>query len=285
MDRKAPAMRHAPCPASDASRITHDARRKAICRALTDAHGGCPFACGSRAAGDESRPAPRCCANCMYANLMQDGDRELPICANTPAARGRIVRIDPAGVCPRFRAAPGPVLRCKPPRPDKKGVRHIPLTKNRFAIVDERDYEELSRFKWCVSCTGRRKLYACRMEGRRLVRMHRQILNAPAGKVVDHIDGNSLNNSRSNLRICTYSQNLCNRGKFAGATRYKGVFHRKDRDKCYAKIKFEGKEHYLGLYDDPAEAARAYDRKARELHGPFARLNFPDETEQGNADV
>jgi hypothetical protein len=223
----------------------------------------------------------------MYASQMQDRDRELPICANTPAARGRIVRIDPEGVCPRFRAAPGPVLRCKPPRPRKKGVRHIPLTKNRFAIVDERDYEELSRFKWCVSCTGRRKLYACRMVGRCVVRMHRQIMNAPPGKVVDHIDGNSLNNSRSNLRICTYSQNLCNRGKFAGAMpyTYKGVFYRKDRDKYYARISLGGVTYWLGLYDDPVDAARAYDRKARDLHGPYARLNFPDETKQGNAEA
>jgi len=214
---------------------------------------------------------------------MRDGDRTLPICANTPAARGEIVRIDPDGICPRFRAAVGPIVRCEPPKPRKKGIRHISLTKNRFAIVDEQDYERLARFKWCVSCTGRKKLYACRMVGRSVVRMHSEIMQAPKGMVVDHIDGNGLNNCRTNLRICTYSQNLCNRRKYAGATPYKGVFHRKDRDKYYAKIKFEGKDHYLGLYDDPIEAAKAYDRKARELHGPYARLNFPDDTERSGA--
>jgi hypothetical protein len=256
------------------------ARRAAICRALVEAHGRCPFACGSRATGRESPGVPRCCAHCVYASLMRDGDRTLPICANTPAARGEIVRIEPDGVCPRFRAAAGPVVRCRPPRPRKKGIRYIPLTKNKFAIVDRCDYERLAQFKWCVSCTGRRKLYACRMVGRTLVRMHREIMQAPKGMVVDHIDGNSLNNCRTNLRICTYSQNLCNRQKYRGATPYKGVFYRKDRDKYYARIKFEGTDHYLGLYDDPIDAAKAYDRRARELHGPYARLNFPDEAER-----
>jgi len=211
---------------------------------------------------------------------MRDGGRTLPICANTPTARGEIVRIDPDGVCPRFQASPGPIVRCKPPKPHKKGIRHIPLTKNKFAIVDECDYERLARFKWCVSSTGRKKHYACRMVGRSVVRMHREIMQAPEDMVADHIDGNGLNNCRTNLRICTHSQNLCNRQKYRGATPYKGVFYDKKRDKYYAKIKFEGRNRYLGVFDDPVEAAKAYDRKARELHGPYARLNFPDDTER-----
>lgn len=271
---------HADC-SCNGERTAEAARRKAICQALAQAHGGCPFSCGARATGHESRGVPRCCANCVYASLMRDGDRTLPICANTPAARGEIARIEPEGVCPRFRAVVAPVVRCRPPTPTKKGIRYIPLTKNRFAIVDEADYERLSRFKWCVSCTGRKKLYACRMEGRRVVKMHREIMRPARGLVVDHIDGNGLNNCRANLRVCTYSQNLCNRQKYRGTTPYKGVFYRKDRDKYYARISFAGRKHYLGLYDDPVEAARAYDRKARELHGPYARLNFPEDTERG----
>jgi hypothetical protein len=58
------------------------------------------------------------------------------------------------------------------------------------------------------------------------------------------------------------------------------AFYRKDRDKHYARIKFEGKDRYVGVYNDPIKAVKAYDRKARELHGPYARLNFPDDTEQ-----
>jgi len=273
---------HASCPCSN-DRSAEAARRQAICQALTKAHGGCPFSCGSRATDHEPRTVPRCCANCVYASLMRDGDRTLPICANTPAARGDIVRIAPDGVCPRFRAAVAPVVRCRPPRPTKKGIRYIPLTKNKFAIVDEQDYERLARFKWCVSYTGRKKLYACRMVGRRVIRMHREIMRAPGGMVVDHIDGNGLNNCRANLRVCTHAQNLCNRRKYRGATPYKGVFYRRDRNKYYARISLGGVKHYLGLYDDPVEAARAYDRKARELHGPYARLNFPDEGEQPGA--
>ena len=103
-------------------------------------------------------------------------------------------------------------------------------------------------------------------------------MQAPDGMVVDHIDGNSLNNRRSNLRICTPRQNTANRAKTRnGTSRFKGVhFCTRDR-KWRAQIGVDGARRFIGDFDDEVEAARAYDRKAAELFGEFAYLNFPEE--------
>jgi hypothetical protein len=108
--------------------------------------------------------------------------------------------------------------------------------------------------------------------------MHRQIMDPPKGKIVDHIDGNQANNCRANLRICTRRENGCNRSKPVGTTsRFKGVSWHKATGKWAATIHFKRRAFWLGYFDDEAEAARAYDAKAVELFGEFARLNFPDE--------
>lgn len=110
--------------------------------------------------------------------------------------------------------------------------------------------------------------------------MHREIMQAPAGMVVDHIDGNGLNNRRSNLRLCTRMQNSRNRRKNRDSTtEFKGVWRDKRTGRCYAQIRFKGKNLYVGVFDTAIEAARAYDRKALELFAEFAHLNFPDETQ------
>ncbi len=106
--------------------------------------------------------------------------------------------------------------------------------------------------------------------------MHRMIMGEPKGMFVDHIDGNSQNNRRSNLRICTPAQNLQNQRPKGGTSRYKGVYFHKKDNKWMAKIGFNGKNTYLGLFEDEILAARAYDKKAKELFGEFAYLNFPN---------
>lgn len=105
--------------------------------------------------------------------------------------------------------------------------------------------------------------------------MHREIMNAPKGMVVDHIDGNGLNNRKSNLRICTQAQNNLNsRPKRNCSSRYKGVSFYK-RDKIWqVQIFHNSRTIFLGRFDDEIEAALAYDRKAAELFGEFAYLNF-----------
>ncbi len=110
--------------------------------------------------------------------------------------------------------------------------------------------------------------------------MHRQIMNAPAGLVVDHIDGNGLNNRKSNLRVCTQGQNSLNsRPRRNCSSRYKGVSFYK-RDKIWqAQIFYNFRTINIGRFDDEVEAALAYDRKAEELFGEFAYLNFRKNTD------
>ena len=154
-------------------------------------------------------------------------------------------------------------------------MRRIPLGHGLFATVDAVDYKKLSKYKWCAN-TKRGTAYALRhtKEGR-IVYMHRQIMRAPKGSIVDHIDHNTLNNRRCNLRLVTPEQNYANAGPRGGASGYVGVYPCGKR--WMAKIVCRGKRFYLGRFDDPVEAAKARDRKAYELHGEHAYLNFPEE--------
>jgi hypothetical protein len=122
-----------------------------------------------------------------------------------------------------------------------------------------------------------RGAYAARCHDGKVVWMHREIMQTPPGLICDHIDAAPLNNRRCNLRNCTRQQNAQNALKHACATsRYKGVCWSKRRRKWHAAIRSDGKLYNLGYFDSEIDAALAYDRKARELFGPYARLNFPD---------
>jgi hypothetical protein len=157
--------------------------------------------------------------------------------------------------------------------------RRIPLTKGQFTIVDAEDFEKLSGYKWYVIRKGR-TFYAERADrgGRkkRNIPMHRQILDEPAGKCIDHINHNGLDNRRANLRIVTQEQNNWNNRKYRGnfSSRYKGVSWVKRNGRWLAKIVYKHKNIYIGYFDDEASAAKAYDAKARELFGEYAALNF-----------
>jgi hypothetical protein len=109
----------------------------------------------------------------------------------------------------------------------------------------------------------------------RTLYLHRLILGVNHPKlVVDHIDGNPLNNSRENLRVCTSRENSRNMGKRTGA-KYRGVNYRKDRKTWRAVIKVDYKFIHLGTFDTAEEAAYAYDQAALRYFGEFARTNFP----------
>lgn len=153
----------------------------------------------------------------------------------------------------------------------------IPLTKGKFAIVDNEDYAYLSQWKWCYVAGG----YAMRAEGPRrnkqYVYMHRTITAAPAGVEVDHINGNGLDNRRSNLRLAIGNQNHRNKRKQPGkSSQYKGVCWFAARNKWKASITVNYKQMFLGDFDDEIEAAKAYDEAARRLFGEFALLNLED---------
>jgi hypothetical protein len=206
-----------------------------------------------------------------------------PICANTPNAPGRIVRIEPQDSCDNFRRKPDPVVRGVPPDPPDDSIRFIPLTRGKFAMVDAADYEWLSQYRWCV--TGTDRPYACRREDNRTIYMHRQIMRPPQGMCVDHIKGFTLDNRRANLRICTHTENMRNRQGNSGRTLFKGVTYQAHCGRYKASIGAKGRPKHIGYYDNPIEAARAYDRKARELFGEFARLNFPDSEERRSVEA
>jgi len=163
--------------------------------------------------------------------------------------------------------------------------RKIPLTRGKFAIVDDDDFEKLAGYKWFAVKNGR-SFYAHRMKNSKkarprqiLVQMHRVILNAPDGVLVDHINHNGLDNRKANLRLATIEQNSWNRRKNPGnfTSKYKGVSWHKLSRKWHARIVYKQKWISIGYFDDEQSAARAYDEKAKELFGDFAYLNFPDE--------
>jgi len=168
--------------------------------------------------------------------------------------------------------------RRKPHPPKDKNVKLIPLTHGKFAIVDAEDYQYLVKYKWYISQDGNNfYAYAFLSKGNKKIKvfMHRMIMNAPKGLFIDHIDGNGLNNRRSNLRPCTPAQNVQNsRPRCNASSKYKGVFWNKTNKKWNATIHKGDNRIYLGGFDDEIEAALAYDRKAKELFGEFAYLNF-----------
>lgn len=155
-------------------------------------------------------------------------------------------------------------------------TKEIPLTRGKFALVDDEDYEELSRYKWHASKSGY-ALRNVRENGKlRDIFMHLTILKPPPGFEGDHIDRDSLNNTRANLRPATRSQNAINTGYRKG--RFRGVC--KEGAFWGARIKTDGKGVWLGTYATAEEAALAYDTAAVEQHGEFADLNFPGGTGQ-----
>ncbi len=103
--------------------------------------------------------------------------------------------------------------------------------------------------------------------------MHRQIMGAPAGMVVDHVNHKTLDNQRENLRVCTQSQNNANQRKTRGASRFKGVAWHKRTGKWHARIGKNGRRHHLGCFNNEALAAQAYNAAALEHFGEFALLN------------
>ncbi len=194
------------------------------------------------------------------------------LCANHPDTPGRMRRV-PGTPCRNFRGKPRP-QGVEPPVPPYPNTRYIPLTQNLYALVDAEDYEGLTEYKWYAAFGLRGRVYAKRSTRPGPVSMHRLIMNPPKGMVVDHINGNGLDNRRCNLRLCTMQENAWNRRPRVEKTssRFKGVYP--CGDKWLAQV---GRQR-LGLFDDEVEAAKARDRKARELHGEHAWLNFSPES-------
>jgi hypothetical protein len=149
-------------------------------------------------------------------------------------------------------------------------MKTIELAKQKgIALVDDEDFEKLSKIHWRLSTDG----YATT---RLSVGMHRMVIGAKPGQQVDHINMNKLDNRKENLRLCTHSQNKMNMNAQSNSTTgYKGVDINHGRYR--AQIKIGMKRKFIGYFDDPIAAAKAYDKEAVKNYGAFARTNFEQE--------
>ncbi len=169
--------------------------------------------------------------------------------------------------------------------------RRIHLGEGVWTIVEPRDYYTLKNYNWYFGGNGK-QFYAFRnikiAPGKsKMVSMHRQLMQSQlnavrstlnAKLVVDHINNDSLDNRRANLRLATAAQNACNRKKISSNTssKYIGIYFEKRTGRWTVKIRANGKRLWLGRFNSELDAALAYDRAAIKYHGEFAKLNFPD---------
>lgn len=157
-------------------------------------------------------------------------------------------------------------------------MKKIPLTgkygSGSYAMVDDEYYDLLMQKSWMKAANGYVERQTEINGKKKRVFMHRFINNTPEGMETDHIDGDTLNNQRSNLRNCTPSQNACNRKKQKRNTSgYKGVTWNKRQKRYVAVICKNYKSVHIGSFKSEIDAAKAYNKKALEFFGEFARLN------------
>lgn len=163
-------------------------------------------------------------------------------------------------------------------------TREVQLTRGHVALVDDEDFGGVSQSRWHAQiqrrASGSARVYAYKSvrtpDGKwKTVALHRMLLNAPEGFDVDHIDGNGLNNRKSNLRLCSKAENQHNaQPRTGGASAFKGVTFHGPRKKWAARIRVSGNRIHLGLFGSEEDAARAYDEAARKHFRDFARPNF-----------
>jgi hypothetical protein len=143
--------------------------------------------------------------------------------------------------------------------------------KGKKFYFDKIDFEFIKNYTWCIGSQG----YPSTRFNRKIKLMHRIITDAQEGQYVDHINHDTCDNRRENLRICTNAENLHNTNKRKNTiSKYKGVYCYKRGKKRYnAYIKHDGRNRSLGYYETEEEAALAYNKAATELFGEFAKLN------------
>lgn len=162
--------------------------------------------------------------------------------------------------------------------PINPSYREIPLTQGKVALVDEADFEWLSQWKWYAKLKKSSGYFYARRNDKKgakhsVIELHRAIMGLQGGdrRNVDHINHDTLDNRRSNLRVCTSAQNTRNsRRRSDNLSGFKGVHFHSSSQKWAAQIRVNGKAIHLGLRDTPAEAHKLYCTAAKEHFGEFA---------------
>jgi hypothetical protein len=162
----------------------------------------------------------------------------------------------------------------------KYTYRRIYLGDGRYAKVDPSLFYRLNKYHWIHNGNSERP-YAVRFvyiskKKRKIISMHREIMGFPEGRLVDHEDGDSLDNRIDNLRAATKEENAHNKGKTRTKTssKYIGVYFYKNKKRWIVRIMYKYRKIYVGTFKDELEAAKAHDAAARKYHGEFAKLNF-----------
>ncbi len=157
-----------------------------------------------------------------------------------------------------------------------------------FAVCDWCDFNSVKSFKWNSTSLDNRVQWAWAHdvenggEKRKKVAMHNVIMRPSEGFIVDHINGNGLDNRRSNLRIATRQQNTFNSVHKGGTSKYKGVALDRESGLWRAYIAKDGKRTWLGRFPDELSAAIAYDKAAKDMFGEYAKLNIATAQEPAN---
>lgn len=142
-----------------------------------------------------------------------------------------------------------------------------------LCLFDEDDFDKFSSDKFSIVKGWNKTPYlSIRLNGKSTL-YHRLITNAPKNRIVDHKNHNTLDNRKENLRLCTRSQNMWNRKRTTGTSKYKGVYWWTERNGWASAIYLNNKRIYLGVYNSEKKAAEIYNQKAKELFGEFACLN------------
>ncbi len=150
----------------------------------------------------------------------------------------------------------------------------MPLTRGFVGLADPSDITAVSDHVWHANFPKHaRSAYVCTNVSKRPMSLHRMLISAAPGEIVDHINGNGCDNRRANLRLCTHAENMRNRKKSRGGnSKHKGIYYEPNKQLWRAEIKFQGKKIRLGRYKSADDAALAYRAAAQRYHGNFARL-------------
>ena len=161
-------------------------------------------------------------------------------------------------------------------------MKKIPLTRGKYALVDNEDFEYLNQWKWHTTKLG----YAIRTDSKGIVGgkpknsvvyMHRVIMDTPKGFVTDHINSNKLDNRKKNLQVCKQGMNVAKKSNQSNNTSgYRGVTFNKRKGKWMARFTLGNKTWFLGYHLNPEYAAKLYDKTASRELGRFAVLNFKE---------